>query len=373
MELYLSWLSANLYIQAFDPKTAPDELWRAFIILSEAVFREFNPDSRLPDREVTRRRLLTTNPLYTVNRSLVFDGGRNTVAFTHIAYDTELSPSYEHDRHIGQIHIRVAANWRRKRVATALLNILLDSAEGMGKDTIQIEADNTDGKAFCRSLKGEMVHKEVQHRLYMEEASQQTAAEWLAAGRKKFPDTRFILFRDCPDDIIDAFCRTYTEIINQRPTGEMEQTIVTLPESRRIEEQNMKKRGIQWYTLISRENSGEISGLTDIMYNPREPHRIVQYFTGVSIRHRRKGLAKRLKAEMLAVIKEHFPDVEYITTTMAPDNRPMQSINAQLGFKSRKSTHMYQWALPDLRHQVNERLRKPFRRRKTDGQKDCPA
>ena len=371
MKLNLSWLSVDLFIQDFDPKTAPDELWPAFFSLSEAVFREFNPGSRLPDREVTRRRLLATNPLYTVNRNLVFDGQRNTVAFTHIAYDTELSPSYEHDRHIGQIYIRVASNWRRKRVASALLNILLDSAEAMGKDTIQIEADNIAGKSFCRSLKGEMVHQEVQHRLYMEEANQQTAAQWLAAGRKKFPDTQFILFRDCPDDIIDAFCRTYTEIINQRPTGEMEQTIVTLPESRRIEEQNMKKRGIEWYTLISRENNGEISGLTDIMFHPREPHKLVQYFTGVSARHRRKGLAKRLKAEMLVVIKEHFPDVEYITTTMAPDNRPMQSINAQLGFKSRKSTHMYQWALPDLRYQVNERLRKPFRIRKTDGQRDC--
>ena len=371
MKLYLPGLSADLFIHDFDPKTAPDESWLSFFALSETIFREFNPGSRLPDREVTRRRLLATNPLYTVKRNLVFDGGRNTVAFTHIAYDTELSPSYEHDCHIGQIHIRVVANWRRKRVATALLNRLLDSAQELNKDTIQIEADNTAGKAFCRSLKGEMVHKEVQHRLYMEEANQQTAAEWLSAGRKKFPDTQFVLFRDCPDDIIDAFCRTYTEIINQRPTGEMEQTIVTLPESRRIEEQNMKKRGIEWYTLISRENNGEISGLTDIMFHPREPHKLVQYFTGVSARHRRKRLAKRLKAEMLVVIKEHFPDVEYITTTMAPDNRPMQSINAQLGFKSRKSTHMYQWALPDLRYQVNERLRKPFRIRKTDGQRDC--
>ncbi len=373
MKLHLDWLQKSFLLKEFNPGDAPDELWQAFFTLSESVFREFNPGARLPDREVTRRRLLAASPLYTIDRGLVFDEDRVPVAFSYIAYDTELSPSYEHDSHICQIHIRVTENLRRKRVAAALLNILLDVAEGLDKDIIQIEADNTTGKAFCRSLKGELVHKEIQHRLYMEEANWQTAEEWLAFGRQKFPDTEFVFFRDCPDDYIESFCRTYTEIINQRPTGEMEQTIVTTPESRRIEEQDMRKRGVEWHTLISLESSGEVSGLTDIMYNPREPHKIMQYFTGVSTRHRRKGLAKRLKAEMLAVIKKQFPDVEYITTTMAPDNRPMQAINAQLGFKSRKSSHMYQWSLPDLRHQVNKRLRKPMRKRKTDGRRDCPV
>lgn len=373
MRLHLDWLQKTLVLYDFNPKDAPDDLWRAFFTLSESIFREFNPSSRLPDREVVRRRLLAISPLYTIQRSLALDEGRNPVAFAYIAFDTELSPSYVHDSHICQIHIRVDGELRRQRVATAILDNLLDRAESLGKDIIQIEADNTTGKAFCRSLKGEMVHKEVQHRLYLEDADWQTAEEWLAAGRKKFPDTEFIFFRDCPEAYIAPFCRAYTEIINQRPTGDMEQTIVTTPESRRIEEQDMKKRGVEWYTLISRESNSEVSGLTDIMHHPREPHKIIQYFTGVSAKHRRKGVAKRLKAEMLAVIKKQFSDVEYISTTMASDNRPMQAINAQLGFKSRKSTHLYQWALPDLRHQVKERLRKPLRRRKTDGQRDCPA
>jgi len=287
MKFHLDWLQKNFLLYKFDPKDAPDKLWQAFFTLSESVFREFNPSSRLPDREVTRRRLLAASPLYTVQRTLVFDERENPVAFTYISYDTELSPSYAHDSHICQIHIRLVAGLRRKRVATALLNNLLDTAQGLGKDIIQIEADNTTGKEFCRSLKGEMVHKEVQHRLYMEEADWKTAEEWLVMGRKKFPGTEFIFFRDCPDDYIASFCRAYTEIINQRPTGDMEQTIVITPESRRIEEQDMKKRGVEWYTLISRESNGEVSGLTDIMYHPREPHKIIQYFTGVSARHRR--------------------------------------------------------------------------------------
>ncbi|MEZ4568023.1 MAG: GNAT family protein [Desulfobacterales bacterium] len=193
-----------------------------------------------------------------------------------------------------------------------------------------------------------------------------------AKGRKKFPDTTFEFFQDCPAADIDAFCRTYTEIINERPTGDMQQTIITTPQSRRIEEENLKKKGVQWYTLISREKNGDISAMTDIMYHPREPHKITQYFTGVSARHRRKGLAKRLKAEMLYLMREKFPQVDYITTTMAPDNRPMQAINAKLGFKLRKTDYVYQWTLTDLEGQVT-RLQSAKRRRKRDCQTGSPG
>ncbi len=361
MKSHLKWLSNDLFLKEFNPGQAPGALWRAYFRLTESIFREFNPDSRLPDREATRRRLCAASPLYAVQRSLVFDNARTPVAFSYIAYDTEQSPSFAHDGHLCQVHIRVAEPFRRRRIATTILNVLVDIAEELDKTIIQAEVDNSTGRKFCRSLQGEMAHKEVQHRLYLDEVRWPTVEAWLSAGRKKFPDTEFVFFADCPEADLENFCRTYTEIINQRPTGEMEQTIVTTPESRRIEEQDMKKRGVAWYTLISREIGGDISGLTDIMYHPREPHKLIQYFTGVSARHRRKGLAKRLKAEMLTIITKQFPDVEYITTTMAPNNRPMLSINAQLGFRSRKTTYMYQWTLQNLRRQVNQRLHRPAR------------
>ena len=148
----------------------------------------------------------------------------------------------------------------------------------------------------------------------------------------------------------------YTETINQRPTGNMEQRITTNPESRRIEERNFRKRGIECYTMVSREPGGQISALTDIMYNHEEPYRVNQYFTGVLDRYRRKGLAKRLKAEMLFVIRDKFPDVEYIKTTTARTNRPMRAINKALGFQPTKICVVFQWALPELEKRLDEIL-----------------
>ena len=170
------------------------------------------------------------------------------------------------------------------------------------------------------------------------------------------PRTTTELFKECPERDIDEFCRVYTETINQRPTGGMEQEIITSPESRRIEEKNIRKRGIEYYTMISRERDSRISALTDIMYNPEEPYRVNQYFTGVLDRYRRKGLAKRLKAEMLFVIREKFPDVEYIKTTTARTNRPMRAINKALGFQPTKTCIIFQWHLPNLETMLDEIL-----------------
>jgi len=241
-------------------------------------------------------------------------------------------------------------------MAASLLKPLMETAKQLEKTTIVAEADNPLGLEFCRRLRGEPVHEEVQFRLYMEDVDWQLVDQWLRRGRTKHHDIRTEFFSECPEDDIEEFCRVYTEIINQRPTGEIEQELITTPESRRIEERNLKRRGIEWYTIITREHDGHISGLTDIMYNPEELHRVNQYFTGVLAKYRRRGLAKRLKAEMLAIIKNRFPDAEYVTTSTARTNRAMRAINKELGFQSTKTVFMFRWLLQNLAQRTDRIL-----------------
>jgi predicted GNAT family acetyltransferase len=193
----------------------------------------------------------------------------------------------------------------------------------------------------------------VQSRLYLEDVEWQLVEDFCTKARSKFPQIKIESFQECPEKDIEEFCRIYTEIINQRPVGDIKVKLITTPESRRIEERNSKRREIEWHTLISREHDGHISAITDITYNPREPYRIHQYFTGVLDKDRRKGLAKRLKAEMLIYIKKKFPDAEFIITTTAKENQPMRAINKQLGFVPKKTQYMFRWALQDLSRQVN--------------------
>ena len=325
----------------FIPKDASERLWTAYFSLIEAVFREFNPKIRLPNRQLVRRRFTTTNPLYTVKRWMLLDETESAVASAMLSYDTERSPDYAASSHIAQIHIEVLPSFRRKKIATCLVKNLIDIAGALSKDTIRADVENRAGRAFCTYLRGERIHKEVQHRLYLEDVDWQVVDLWCEKAKKRFPLTTVESFQECPEKDIDEFCGIYTEIINQRPVGDLQEALVTTPESRRVEEQNFKKRGTQWYTMVSREPDGHISAMTDIMYNPQEPYRIHQYFTGVLARYRRRGLAKRLKAEMLKFVRERFPDAEYITTTTASDNKPMQAINRQLGFMPKKTYDMF--------------------------------
>jgi len=348
LESNLFNLSKDFSLIEFIPKEASEGLWEAYYDLSEIIFRELNHKGRLPDRAVVRRLFSTPNPLYSIKRWMAFDEEERGIAFASISYDTELSPDYESNKHVCQISISVAPIYRRKKIATFLLRHMVEIARLLHRDTVHGEVDNPIALHFCKHLRGELIHEEVQHRLYMEDVDWQLVGKWLQRGRTKSHDTKVEFFRECPEKDIEEFCRTYTEIINQRPIGDMEQELITTPASRRIEERNLKKRGIEWYTIISREYDGRISGLTDIMYNQEEPYRVNQYFTGVLAQYRRRGLAKRLKAEMLAAIKNRFPDVEYITTSTARTNRPMRSINKELGFQPTKTLFTFRWALPDL-------------------------
>jgi RimJ/RimL family protein N-acetyltransferase len=349
----LPGLPKTFSLVEFIPKEASEDLWEAYFTLSETIFREFKQKGRLPDRDVVRRLFRTPNPFYSVNRWMVFEKVKRAVAFASISYDTEISPDYESNRHLCQIHISVVPAYRRKKIATNLLKHLVETAKLLEKTTVITEVDNPLGLEFRKQLRGDLVHEEIQFRLDMEDVDWQVVNKWLHRGRTKHWDTKMEFFRECPENDIEEFSRVYTEIINQRPTGDMGDDLITTPESRRIEERNLKKRGIEWYTMISREHDGQISGLTDIMFNPEEPHRVNQYFTGILVKYRKRGLAKRLKAEMLAAIKDKFPEVEYITTSTARSNRPMRAINKDLGFQPIKTCFMFRWPLRDLRKQTN--------------------
>jgi GNAT superfamily N-acetyltransferase len=340
----------------FIPKEAPEYMWEAYFHLSEMIFREFNKKGRLPDRGVARKFFSTPTSLYTAKRWLVFNREQKAVAYARMSYDTELSPEYEINKHIFQAQLAVAPECRKRKIASLVLKTINGAAKTMGKETLMAEVDNPTGFEFCRHLRGVKVHEEVEHRLYMEDIDWRLAEEWVEKGKAKSPRTTIELFQECQERDIDEFCRVYTETINERPTGDMEQGIISTPESRRVEERNFRRRGIEWHTMISRERDGRISALTDIMYDPEEPHRMNQYFTGVLGRYRRKGLAKRLKAEMLFVIRDKFPEVEYIKTTTARTNHPMRAINKALGFQPTKTHIVFQWALPDLERRLEEIL-----------------
>ena len=118
------------------------------------------------------------------------------------------------------------------------------------------------------------------------------------------------------------------------------------PASRRESEARM---GRGWYTKVSQEADGSLSGLTEVVHDLGMSYRVEQELTGVSDEHRGRGLGKWLKAEMMFFIRDELPEVRYISTGNADTNTPMVSINERMGFKRHQTELCYQFELEALR------------------------
>jgi GNAT superfamily N-acetyltransferase len=162
---------------------------------------------------------------------------------------------------------------------------------------------------------------------------------WAQAGPKRSTGTVLEIVQKIPDELLEEFCKVYTEVTNQQPLGELEVgAIVFTPESYRGMEDMFAKMNRTWITIIAKESDGKISGLTEMRYNPERKTMISQILTGVQQEYRGRGIGKWLKAAMLLHVREKYPEVNIVTTGNATSNAPMLSINDRLGFKVYKET-----------------------------------
>ena len=88
--------------------------------------------------------------------------------------------------------------------------------------------------------------------------------------------------------------------------------------------------------------------MTEILYDPRDGHRILQELTGVRPEFRGRGLGKWLKGKMILHIKETYPKAQRIITGNAESNAPMLSINERMGFKKYKGAEGYKFQTEEL-------------------------
>jgi GNAT superfamily N-acetyltransferase len=118
------------------------------------------------------------------------------------------------------------------------------------------------------------------------------------------------------------------------------------PASRREDE---RSSGGGWYTIVSQEADGSLSGLTEVVHDRGMPYRIQQELIGVRAEHRRRGLGKWLRAEMMFFIRDTLPEAKCINAGTADTNAPMVSISERMGFRRHHTEVCYRFELEALR------------------------
>ena len=340
----------GLQIEEYDPRALSEAEWESFFALREQRRRGLFPRDPLPSREKERRYMTGAHELWDIHwwRAYAPEESR-FVALGGSWYESNQSPSYEANRHIVYMDLYVDARYRGQGIGRAYLKALVSQARALGKSLIRAEnAETGSGVPFCHKLGGRVVAERHLNRLYVADVDWDLMAQWRRDGARKARGVTLERFRDVPDGDMEQFCRLYTEVTNQAPAGDLPGEILVTPEQRRQDEKEIRARGYEWHTLVSREPDGTISGLTEMFYAPAEPWHLEQELTGVRAAYRGRGLGKWLKAEMLGFAAERYPQAKFVNTGNADHNAPMVSINERMGFRSILAQTFFEFTMESL-------------------------
>jgi len=336
-------------IVEFDPGTALEDLLERYFDFEDRMFRGLETEDPLPLRERRREAIGDTNPQRKVFRWVAIgdiDGQEEVIGNSEIAFVTEEDVDYEKYGHIAAISLGVDERFRRQGLGTELLGVLVEKAVEQGRvRTIETFGFQESGWRFCDKYGGKVALEAAQNRSRLAEVDWEMLEEWRYEGAERNEGTRLRSFEAVPEEMLEEFVDLYNEMVDAVPLGELEMRLRVTPASRRKDEAGM---GRGWYTIVSQEADGSLSGLTEVVHDWGMPYRIQQELIGVRSEYRGRGLGKWLRAEMMFFIRDTLPEVTYINAGTADTNAPMVSISERMGFKRHHTELCYRFELEAL-------------------------
>jgi len=337
----------------FDPIKGSKKEWEAYHTFRRKKNLEVNPDDPISSNDSVEKsiRANVKNPEANIHLTNIIDSEKNLqIGEIMCATITEESPSFEGTKHLVQFDIYVLKDYRRQGIGASAIKRVYEFAAEENKLVLITGTEEANGRAFLDKIGAQIALAGMENRLQLNEIDWGMIENWSSEGQRKSSETKLEIHHKIPDGIIEDYCKIYTEVMNQQPLGNLDVgAIVITSEVLRNQEKMFSDLERPWIRMITREPNGEISGLTEMRYNPNRNVLISQLMTGVQEKHRGRGLGKWLKASMLLQVRKEFPKVKTVTTGNAATNAPMLSINDRLGFKKHKETMSAQITIEQLK------------------------
>lgn len=289
--------------------------------------------------EAVKAQYLGTNPqteplrifAMSKDRSKFYSGGG-------LYWSNEKDPNYEINKHIGHVMGTVRLAYQRNKLASKTLLLLAKEAKKVGLTSIESGVFLESAKGFWEHLDGRVVDRDFTSELRADEIDYELIERWRNEGEDRAQGVKLEFYSRIPDELLKEFLQLHAEVhaIEATLEGKERETRYAMSEETYHHHVKENKRiGIETITLLARESDGAISGFTEVYFDRKnEPGRISQSMTGVGKKYQGRGIGKWLKAEMIAHLKEIYPDMTVIITGNATVNAPMLSINRRLGFKT---------------------------------------
>lgn len=372
----------NVRIAPVDTATLPEDDLRHIVRLLQVLGAERVPEDPPDPYEVWAGRLRTRTPSVEVHSWLARETVGEVIGYASVVrFPTTDNP------HFCETEIVVHPEWRRRGAGRALLDRVADAVanvEGallVGGTNDRVPA----GEAFARRIGATPGIATHTNQLDLAAVDRGLLAAWRALA-----DTTASAYRlhwipvPVPGEWIDAIIAAH-EFMNDAPRGELEMRDWHMTPQLLGEWHDwLLGSGLEPWLLLARYaekeaagpgsgggparasearpsgfgnpspgrssvETGETAGFTQVAYDPRVPHVVHQYGTGVARAHRGRGLGKLLKATMLERILAERPAARYVRTGNADVNAAMLAINRKLGFRPAWAHTAWQAKLPAVR------------------------
>ncbi len=324
----------EVYFCVTNRKKFTENEWEEFFDYHDEHTLDVFPNEPLTPRNVRKKWFSEESIIFDKHMWLVLSKDtEEIIGRGFLSFYTEKSPTYEENKATGETFIDVSPRFRGLGIGTDLLRTVTDKALEHKKNKFQSSFIKEQTKMFCKKYNFQIASARNLSRLYLKNVDWTKMESWRSDSKIKNVTIR--TFEFVPEDILEEFCNVYTECGKMAPDYDGDYTACeqTTPVAQRESEDKFRKENIRRIAAVSIEEDGTISGFSAVDYDEDNPKEVDQDLTGVLIGYRGRGIAKKLKAEVLFKLREQSLSAEFIETGNNLRNTSMLAINSQMNFK----------------------------------------
>ncbi|MDM7992317.1 MAG: GNAT family N-acetyltransferase [Candidatus Fermentibacter sp.] len=320
-------------IRPFDRTASSDDDLRALWVFTNVMIWELLPDETPIPVEDWMKIVRTTHSTTETLKWVVWDGtGRRVLGSCNLSlavYDVENATLY----------ISIDPSIRRRGFGRRMLELAAEAADSRGRKVLKTHSNERcpAGASFLENAGARRESESHTNRLLLSDLDEELVKSWLELPRDDCPEFEMLAWHDgIPEDHVEDARDFFQEIYDAEPPREGVPRTELLHTTEMVRDWNGTfTAGGNRSLALAAISRGEcrLMGYTMVSWHPSKPGFVNQWFTGVRPGYRHRGLARRLKAEMLGTIRREVPEAESIRTGNDDSNSGILAINRELGFE----------------------------------------